>query len=87
MEDLIKTISERSGFSADQSKAALTVVLSVLKDKMPTSLGGQLEAILTGKQLDVASIIKELSADKFQDLKGSAEEKLDDLKDSFKKLF
>jgi hypothetical protein len=87
MEDLIKTISEKAGISADQSKSALTVVLGLLKEKMPDALGGQLEGLLTGKELDWSSIVKEVSADKLGDLKGAASEKIDDLKDSFKKLF
>ncbi len=87
MEELIKTISEKAGLSADQSKSALTTVLGLLKEKMPDALGGQLEGVLLGKELDLASIIKEVSSDKLGDLKGAASEKLDDLKDSFKKLF
>jgi hypothetical protein len=87
MEELIKSISEKAGITADQSKTALNTVLGALKDKMPSALGGQLEGLLQGKELNVTSIIKEASADKMGDLKESASEKLDDLKDSFKKLF
>lgn len=87
MEELLKLISERAGLSSDQSKSALTTILGLLKEKMPDALGGQLEGLLLGKDLDVASIVKEVSADKLDDLKGAASDKLDDLKDSFKKLF
>ena len=87
MEEIIKTISERAGLSADQSKSALTVVLGMLKEKMPDALGGQLEGLLVGKEIDWSRIVKEISAEKLDDLKGAASEKLDDLKDSFKKLF
>lgn len=87
MEELLKLISERAGLSSDQSKSALTTILGLLKEKMPDALGGQLEGLLLGKELDLASIVKEVSADKLDDLKGAASDKLDDLKDSFKKLF
>ncbi len=87
MDKIIKTISDTVGITTDQSKAALTQVLSMLKEKMPDSLGGQLEGLLLGKELNIASIVKEASADKMDDIKGAASEKLDDLKDSFKKLF
>lgn len=87
MEDIIKEIAAKAGINADQSKLALDTVLGLLKSKMPESLGGQLEGLLSGKELNVSSIVKEVSADKLGDLKDSASEKLDDLKDSFKKLF
>ena len=87
MEEIIKSISEKAGITTDQSKAALTQVLSLLKEKMPDALGGQLEGLLLGKELNVTSIVKEASADKMEDIKGAASEKLEDLKDSFKKLF
>ena len=87
LEQTIKEISEKSGISIDQSKAALTVVLGLLKAKMPDALGGQLEGLLLGHPLNVADIVKEVSADKLSELKGNASEKIDDLKDSFKKLF
>ena len=87
MEELIKSISAKTGISADQAKTALNTVLGALKDKVPASLGGQLESLLAGKELDFSSILKEVSADKVGDLKEAASEKLDDLKDTFKKLF
>jgi hypothetical protein len=87
MEDIIKEIAAKAGINPDQSKLALDTVLGLLKAKMPESLGGQLEGLLSGKELNVSSIVKEVSADKLGDLKDSASEKLDDLKDSFKKLF
>ncbi len=87
MEELIKSISEKTGISADQAKTALNTVLGALKDKIPASLGGQLEDLLAGKELNISSIIKEVSSDKMGDMKEAASEKLDDLKDSFKKLF
>ena len=87
MEELIKNIAAKAGISPEQSKTALTTVLGALKDKVPASLGTQLEDLLAGKELNVASIIKEISSDKVGDIKEAASEKLDDLKDSFKKLF
>ena len=87
MEEIIKVISEKAGISSDQSKAALTVVLGLLKEKMPDALGGQLEGLLLGHPLNVADIVKEVSSDKLSELKDNASEKIDDLKDSFKKLF
>ena len=54
MEELIKSISEKTGISADQAKTALNTVLGALKDKVPTSLGGQLEDLLAGKELNIS---------------------------------
>lgn len=87
MEEIIKVIAEKTGISADQSRAALTTVLGLLKDKMPEALGNQLEGLLQGKEFNLSSILKEVSSDKMEDLKGAASEKLDDLKDSLKSLF
>jgi len=87
MEEIIKEIAAKAGISGDQSKLALDTVLGLLKSKMPEALGGQLEGLLSGKELNLTSVIKEVSGDKLDDLKDSASEKLDDLKDSFKKLF
>ena len=87
MEEIIKSISAKAGISESQSKAALDVVMELLKGKLPASLSGQLEGLLAGKELNLSEIVKEVSSDKLEDIKGAASEKLDDLKDSFKKLF
>lgn len=87
MEEIIKEIASKAGINADQSKLALDTVLGLLKAKMPDALGGQLEGLLTGKELNLTSVVKEVSSDKLGDLKDSASDKIDDLKDSFKKLF
>jgi hypothetical protein len=87
MEEIVKEIASKAGINADQSKLALDTVLQLLKSKMPEALGSQLEGLLAGKELNISSVVKEVSADKLEDLKESASDKLDDLKDSFKKLF
>ncbi|MCU0429436.1 MAG: hypothetical protein MUF42_05640 [Cytophagaceae bacterium] len=87
MEEIVKEIASKAGINADQSKLALDTVLQLLKAKMPEALGSQLEGLLAGKELNISSVVKEVSADKLEDLKESASDKLDDLKDSFKKLF
>ena len=46
MEQLIATVAEKAGISADQAKSAVTTVMAFLKDKLPASLAGQLDHLV-----------------------------------------
>jgi hypothetical protein len=47
MDDLIKTVSEKAGISAEQAKSAVNSVIEFAKAKMPV-VGEQLQGLLTG---------------------------------------
>lgn len=46
MENIIKTISEKSGISEAQAKLAVETLVTFLKNKMPGGIGGQVETFL-----------------------------------------
>ena len=87
MEDLIKSIADKTGISVDQSKTALNLVLDAIKDKLPPALSNQIISVMNGKDLNLTDVFKEAAGDKLDDLKGAASEKLGDLKEGFTKLF
>lgn len=47
MDELIKTVSEKAGISAEQAKSAVNSVIEFAKDKMPM-IGEQLQGLLAG---------------------------------------
>ena len=49
MDELIKSVSEKTGISAEQAKGAVHQVMEFLKDKLPGGIGGQLEGMLSGE--------------------------------------
>ena len=46
MEDLIQTIADKTGISADQARTAITTVIDHLKDKLPFGLGDKIESFI-----------------------------------------
>jgi hypothetical protein len=48
MEKLIKLVSEKTGISDTQAKAAVDTVIGFLKDKMPAGIGNQVESFVKG---------------------------------------
>ena len=48
MEQLIKTVSEKTGISEAQATTAVNTVVGFLKDKMPGGLGSQVESFIKG---------------------------------------
>ena len=46
MENIIKTIAEKSGISESQAKLATETLISYLKNKMPGGIGGQVETFI-----------------------------------------
>jgi uncharacterized protein YjbJ (UPF0337 family) len=98
MENIIKLVTEKTGLSNEQAKSAVETVLGLVKDKLPASVGSQVDALLEGKEFDYNAVLKGQlenlkgeASEKFEDLKGDAAEKIEDLKEDaqnlFKKLF
>lgn len=50
MDELIDKVSEKTGLSPEQTKAAVEAVLGVLKEKLPTPLAGALDSLLGGAE-------------------------------------
>jgi uncharacterized protein (DUF2267 family) len=48
MEELVKLVATKVGISEEQARQAVELVLGYMKDKMPESLSGQVEAALEG---------------------------------------
>ena len=44
MEELIKTVSAKTGISEDQARTAVTTVLGFLKEKLPAPLASQIDS-------------------------------------------
>lgn len=47
MDELVKTVTEKAGISAEQAKTAVTSVLEFVKAKLP-GVGEQLQGLLAG---------------------------------------
>jgi len=56
MDDLIKTVSEKTGLSEDMAKQVVSVVLDYVKDKLPDSIAGQVDSFLEGNGPDLGSL-------------------------------
>ena len=48
MEELVQLVSEKTGLNEDLSRIAVDTVVNYLKDSLPDSLGGQIDAVLSG---------------------------------------
>lgn len=51
MDELVKSVSEKTGLSEDMSKIAVETVLDYLKDKLPEPLAGQIDSVVEGKDI------------------------------------
>ena len=56
MDELIKTVSEKTGLSEEKAKQVVDVVLDYVKDKLPDSIAGQVDALLEGDGLNMGSL-------------------------------
>jgi uncharacterized protein (DUF2267 family) len=50
MDDLIKTVAEKAGITAEQAKQAVESVSAFIKDKLPGPVGEQVTNLLSGGQ-------------------------------------
>jgi len=48
MEQLVNEVSEKTGLTPDQSRAAVISVVGFLKQRLPAPLGGALESLVAG---------------------------------------
>ncbi len=48
MDELAKVVSQKTGLSIEQSKAAAQVVIDYLKGKLPAPIAGQIDNVLKG---------------------------------------
>ena len=48
MQELIKLVSDKTGLSEEMAKTAVQTVIGFLKDKLPASIGGQIDTVLAG---------------------------------------
>jgi hypothetical protein len=56
MDDLVKTVSEKTGLSEDMAKQVVDVVLDYVKGKLPDSIAGQVDAFLEGGSPDLGGL-------------------------------
>ncbi len=49
MDQLIKSISEKAGISAEQAQTAIAQVMAFVKEKMPAGLGSHLDGLMGGE--------------------------------------
>ena len=54
MDELIGLVSQKTGIPEQTAKVAVETVLGFLKDKLPASIAGQLDAVLEGEDLSNA---------------------------------
>lgn len=61
MDELIKTVSKKSGISEAQAKKAVETVLGVLRKNLPAPIVTQIEKVLAGEELpDLGDLAKGL---------------------------
>jgi hypothetical protein len=51
MDELIKLVSQKTGLPQDKAKVAVETVVNFLKQKLPPSIAGQLDTLLSGGSL------------------------------------
>jgi uncharacterized protein (DUF2267 family) len=55
MDELIQQVSQRTGISEDKAREAVKTVLGFLKERLPSSLAGQVDSVLDGAGGTIAS--------------------------------
>jgi hypothetical protein len=55
MDELIKTVSQKTGLPQEQAKMAADVVLAFLKEKLPAPIASQIDGVLSGKGPDLGA--------------------------------
>ncbi len=48
MDELLNTVTEKTGLPADKARGAIEAVLGFLQDKLPGPIAGQLQGFLEG---------------------------------------
>jgi hypothetical protein len=52
MDELLKTVAERTGLPPDKAKGAVEAVLDFLKDKLPEPIASQIDGFIDGEGAD-----------------------------------
>lgn len=55
MDELIKTVSQKTGLPEATAKQAAEAVLAFLKDKLPAPIASQIDGVLGGKGPDLGT--------------------------------
>ena len=48
MDELVKSVAEKTGLSEEMAETAVKLVLDYVKDKLPAPVAGQIDALLDG---------------------------------------
>ncbi len=48
MDQVIQAVAQKAGISQDQAKTAVTLVVNLLKSKLPPEFAGQIDGVLNG---------------------------------------
>jgi len=62
MDELVKLVSKKTGISEELAKTAVEVVLDYLKDRLPASVAGQIDGVISGGggTGDIADVTKQI---------------------------
>ncbi len=53
MDEVVQLVSQKTGLSEEMSRTAVEIVINYLKEKLPASLAGQIDNVLSGSgQID-----------------------------------
>jgi hypothetical protein len=61
MDELLNRVTEKTGLSPDQAKAAVESVIGFLKEKLPAPLAGELESLVGGGATDSEGLMGDAS--------------------------
>ena len=50
MDELVKQVQQRTGLSEEQARQAVETVISLLKERLPAPIAGQIDSVLAGGQ-------------------------------------
>ncbi|MDR9451392.1 MAG: hypothetical protein RI637_09265 [Acidimicrobiia bacterium] len=71
MEELLKTVAEKTGLPLDKAQGAIDAVMDFLKDKLPEPIAGQIEKLIEGGGDTMGGITEKLG-----DMTGGLTDKL-----------
>lgn len=69
MDELVKTVAERTGLPEDKARQAAEAVIGFLEEKLPDPIADKLGDFIEGKGDDIGDAIGD-AADKFKGLLG-----------------
>ncbi len=60
MDELISTITEKTGISEEQAQNAADITINFIKDKLPAGMGDKLEGMISGEGGGAAGMMGKL---------------------------